>query len=132
MNENYEQNLRKLEEWWQERPDTCWEPGRGLRILREEARSRFRTRINVDEKDDRYLVSAVVPGVDIDKLSVSVGLNDVIIEQLSGEFCRKLALDKDLDATAATAKLSNGILQICLPKQGTTAAGRHKVKIGEA
>ena len=131
MNENYEQNLRKLEEWWQERPDTCWEPGRGLRILGEEARSRFRPRLNVVEEGDRYLVSAEVPGVDLDKLSVFVCLNDVIIEQSSGGFRRKRALDKNLDATAATAELSNGTLEICLPKQGTTAAGRHKVKIGE-
>jgi HSP20 family molecular chaperone IbpA len=163
MNVNHEQNVKKLRDWWYDRPETCLDPGQGLQTLREEIVSRigylpafvgqqqcmsFWPRFDVTENDDSYLVSAELPGMDIEDVSLSVGTNDVTIsgtrpaakaegrrvflEQLSGDFSRKLTLDNEVNSEAASATLSRGILCISLPKAEQAASGRSAVKIDVA
>ena len=163
MNANNEQNVKKLKDWWHDRPETCLDTGQGLQSLRKEIVSRigylpafvgqqqcmsFWPRFDVSENDDAYLVSAELPGVDIENVSLSVGSNDVTVsgtrpaaktegrrvflEQLSGDFSRKLSLDNEVNSEAASATLAHGILHINLPKAEQEASGRSEVKIDVA
>ena len=163
MNANHQEKIDQLRDWWNDRPDACWDPVQGLQSLREEIVSRtgyapayvaqqrcvpFWPRIDLFETDSEYLVSAEMPGLSLDDITLSVRTNDltirgerrrttiegrrVFLEQLDGAFSRTLTLDHEVNGKATKATLSNGILQITLPKKGATANGRSNIKIDVA
>ncbi|HZD51614.1 MAG TPA: Hsp20/alpha crystallin family protein [Woeseiaceae bacterium] len=91
--------------------------------------------VDVIEEKDRFVLRADVPGVDPDAIDVSMeqgiltlagarqeaspepfeGLKR--IERASGRFRRRFTLPEAADAEHITARTSNGILEVTIPKQ---------------
>jgi HSP20 family protein len=89
--------------------------------------------LDVVETPEAYLVKAEVPGVAKDKIEVTVEDRDVTIaveyreeletngkalwrERTFGKASRSIRLPEAVDANAAQAKHSDGVLQLTLPK----------------
>jgi HSP20 family protein len=100
-------------------------------------------RLDVDENDKEYLVSAEVPGAKKDDIRVEIDGNVVTIstqmrkdvedkrtdggrtlvrETWRGQSSRTLSLAQDVDDKAATAKLEDGVLRLTLPKRAGAAS----------
>ncbi|OGO22179.1 MAG: hypothetical protein A2Y54_09665 [Chloroflexi bacterium RBG_16_51_16] len=86
--------------------------------------------VNVREEEDTFILSAMVPGLKADELSIQV-LDDVVriegehikdeaeylMQELpTGSFHRTLRLPAALDAEKVDAKIDNGVLTLRLPK----------------
>ncbi len=86
--------------------------------------------VNVADDNDAYVLTALVPGLKADDLSIQV-LEDVVTiegrmpetdgeyllrELASGSFRRELRLPAPLDAEHVEAKIADGILTVRLPK----------------
>jgi HSP20 family protein len=100
---------------------------------RESARS-WAPAVDILEEKDRFVVRADLPGVDAADIDVNMenGILSVAGERRSeersdiagvaryeravGRFLRRFALPDTADAEAITAKSSNGILEIAIPK----------------
>lgn len=95
-----------------------------------------RMRIDVEDKDQNYVVKAEVPGVKKESISVDINANTVSIraeisgektdekvgnmlhsERYYGESSRTFTLPQDVDDTKAEAKYEDGILTLTLPKK---------------
>ena len=89
--------------------------------------------LDVVETPEAYVVKAAVPGVAKDKIEVNVDDRDVTIaveyreeleangkalwrERSYGKASRSIRLPEAVDANAAQAKHSDGVLQLTLPK----------------
>lgn len=97
-------------------------------------------RLDINENDKEYLVSAEVPGARKEDIRVSVDGNYVSIsadirkereenhgrslmrETCRGTVSRGFSLGSNVDDKAATAKLDDGVLHLTLPKQAGSAA----------
>ena len=86
--------------------------------------------VNVADDNDSYVLTALVPGLKADDLSIQV-LEDVVTiegkladadsdylvrELPAGSFRRELRLPAPLDAEHVEAKIADGILTVRLPK----------------
>ena len=86
--------------------------------------------VNVRDENDAFVLTALVPGLKSDDLSIQV-LEDVVniegklaeaeqdylLQELpSGSFRRELRLPAPLDADKVEAKIADGILTVRLPK----------------
>lgn len=93
--------------------------------------------INIQEQDDAYILSALVPGLNAEDLNIQV-LDDVVriegeytrsspvdkaeennylVRELpSGSFTRTLRLPSVIDAEQVEAKIVDGVLTLTLPK----------------
>ena len=86
--------------------------------------------VNVADDNDAYILTALVPGLKADDLSIQV-LEDVVTiegkladadsdylvrELPAGSFRRELRLPAPLDAEHVEAKIADGILTVRLPK----------------
>lgn len=99
-------------------------------------------KMDVKESDKAYIVHADLPGVKKEDIHVSIEGNAVAIsaesrteseqkegekvlkrERTYGKVYRSFSLGADIDEAAATAKYSDGVLELVLPKK-TAAAGR--------
>ncbi len=99
-------------------------------------------KMDVKENDKAYTVHADLPGVKKEDIHVSIEGNAVAIsaesrteseqkegekvlkrERTYGKVYRSFSLGADIDEAAATAKFSDGVLELVLPKK-TAAAGR--------
>ncbi|HSD43257.1 MAG TPA: Hsp20/alpha crystallin family protein [Burkholderiales bacterium] len=97
-------------------------------------------RVDVSETDTTYTVKADLPGVKKDDISVEIDGNVVTIsaaareekevkehgkvirsERYRGSLQRSFSLGHDIDEAAATAKLTDGTLELTLPKKATSA-----------
>lgn len=92
-------------------------------------------RMNVDEDEKAYLVSADIPGVNKDDIDVSVEGNQVTIqaevkrdetrksakeihsERFVGRSYRAFTLPQEIDSAKCEAKYDNGVLTLTLPKK---------------
>ncbi len=90
--------------------------------------------VNLTENSDRYFVRAELPGLTADELDIDVTGKKLSIsgerkissegdkvkyhrrERDAGRFSRALTLPDDVDSQKVTAKLSDGVLFITLPK----------------
>ena len=94
------------------------------------ANHRYTLSIDLQEKDDIYHLSAIVPGLKASDLNIQV-LEDVVTiegefkadegeflvrELPHGSFRRSLRLPVALDAAKAEARIENGFLTLTLPK----------------
>ena len=100
-------------------------------------------RLDVNETDKEYRVSAEVPGAKKDDIRVEIDGNVVTIstqmrkdvqdkradggrtlvrETWRGQSSRTISLAQDVDDKAAVAKLEDGVLHLTLPKRAGTAS----------
>ncbi len=103
----------------------------------------FRLSVNVREEEDAYLLSAIVPGLKADDLSIqiledvltiegtfTVDENDYLLRELpQGKFHRSLRLPIALDADKAEAKIKDGLLTLRVPKAESARPKTIKVNI---
>lgn len=103
--------------------------------------------VNLRGDDERYVVEAFAPGLDLDSLEVSVHNDTVTIagekkslpdvkpeayhrnERSVGKFVRTYHLDGEIDETAVDARYTNGILTITLPKSETAKPKQISVNV---
>jgi len=86
--------------------------------------------VNVRDEEDTFVVSALVPGLKADDLSIQV-LEDVVriegefqaseedylLNELpSGSFSRVLRMPAEIDSDKVEAKINDGVLTLRLPK----------------
>lgn len=95
----------------------------------------FTPRIDVKETEQEYVVTAELPGLDIEDVEISLA-EDVLtlrgekraehtdegegykhVETVAGTFERRLALPAEVDAEAVSATAKNGVVTITLPKR---------------
>jgi HSP20 family protein len=105
-----------------------------------------RMKIDVEETAQNYVVTAEVPGVNKDDISVDIAGNTVSIkaemkeektegsgsnmlhtERYYGEQMRSFTLPQEVDEAQAQAKYENGLLYLTLPKK--QASGSKKLTI---
>ena len=102
--------------------------------------------VDIKEEDNRFLIHADVPGVD--PKDIEITMEDGIltlkgerksetreerdgyrrVERVSGQFFRRFTLPDTADAEGVTAKGSNGVLEISIPKQPKAQPRRITVK----
>ncbi len=103
--------------------------------------------IDVREEENRYLIRADVPGVEVDDLDVSMdqgvltlqgkrdtraaGQNDGLrrSERVSGRFYRRFNLPESADPTDISADYRQGVLEISIPKQAEAQPQRIEIKV---
>ena len=102
--------------------------------------------VDIIEEKDRFVLRADVPGVapgDIE-ISMDAGVLNVSgerhsespdeeagvrrVERASGRFFRRFTLPESADASGITAKSSNGILEVAIPKLPEVQARRIEVQ----
>ena len=102
--------------------------------------------VDIFEEENRFLLRADVPGVNVDDINVSME-NGVLtlsgerrlepkkeeaaaqrIERASGRFFRHFTLPETTNADGITAKNSNGILEVSIPKMPEVQARRITVE----
>ncbi len=102
--------------------------------------------VDVVVTDDDFIVTAFVPGIAAEDVSIEI-LDDAVAirgdlapevdeeanylmrERPSGHFSRTLRLPAALDASKAEAEVKNGVLTLRLPKSETAKAKQVKVKV---
>jgi len=114
--------------------DTCENP---------EHSHRYSLSVDLQEKDDSYILTAIVPGLKASDLNIQV-LEDVVTiegefkgedneflvrELPHGSFRRSLRLPAALDAEKAEAKISNGLLSLTLPKAESARPKTVKINV---
>jgi HSP20 family protein len=97
--------------------------------------------VNIREEEDAYILSALVPGLKADDLSIQV-LDDVLSiegeyktdeaeymlsELPSGPFTRTLRMPAPINADQVEAQINDGVLNLRLPK--AESAKPKKIKI---
>ena len=105
-------------------------------------------RINIRDEEDALVVSALVPGVDPDKLDVQLehGLltirgevtsesadesaRTVRRERQTGEFRRQVRIRTPIDAGSVDAKVQDGVLTVTMPKAPESRARTIPVELG--
>jgi HSP20 family protein len=104
-------------------------------------------KIDVEEKDDAYVVKAELPGVKKEDINVDIDGNVVTLraqtkaereekdggrvvrsERYYGELYRSFALAAEIDESKAEAEYSDGILKLTLPKKSNGGAKRLAIK----
>jgi HSP20 family protein len=100
-------------------------------------------KLDVKEQDDKYLVHAELPGMKKEDIHVQVDGSTVSIsaerkqekevkegervlrsERYFGKVSRSFQLDSDVDEAKATAKFTDGVLELTLPKKAAAVAKR--------
>ena len=106
--------------------------------------------VDVRESDDEFFGSAELPGLEADDVEVTIddgvlsltgekkevfeegggknGSGRHIVERRYGRFVRKFSLPREVNAGKVTAKFTDGILEVALPK--AAGAKPRRIKIG--
>lgn len=147
---NNSMNLLHLEPWSVAdllASNTARAPGRRSRLLsRGAATSDWAPAMDIVEKQDRFQILADLPGVSAEDIDVSME-NGVLtisgqrtalqrdeddgvqrIERAHGKFARRFAMPESANAEGISAKTSNGILEVSIPKQPEQKARRISVE----
>jgi HSP20 family protein len=104
-------------------------------------------KVDVEENDKSYIVKAEIPGVKKEDIDVQIDANVVTIsaeskrekqveekgkvirsERYYGSMLRSFSLGNDVDQAEATAKYTDGVLELTLPKKATSATKKLTVK----
>ena len=117
-----------------------------LRPTRLELETEPEIRLDLKETEKAYLVHAEVPGVKKEDIDVSIDGNLVTIraevrrekedkgetmlrtERYYGAMTRSFTLATDVDEKAASAKYTDGVLELTLPKKAGSASRRLQVQ----
>lgn len=107
----------------------------------------FSIPVDIQAKDDEYIIYANVPGLRAEDLNVEVLGNSVTLrgeifapaaeekngwllqERVVGKFSRSFTLPAELDNTKAEANLENGVLTLRLPKAEAARPKAIKVRV---
>lgn len=100
-------------------------------------------KMDVHENDKSYTVKAEIPGVKKEDIQVSIDGNTVSIsaevkkeseqkegekvlrsERYYGQVARSFSLGSEIDEAAASAKYTDGVLELTLPKKAAASAKR--------
>jgi HSP20 family protein len=102
--------------------------------------------VDIVEEKDRFVLQADVPGVDPAKIEVSMDAGVLSlsgerhsetsdefdgvkrVERISGKFYRRFTLPETADAEGISAKTSDGVLEVTIPKQPEVLARRITVE----
>lgn len=114
-----------------------------MRPVRMEGVPEVQIKMDVKEDDKGYTVHAEMPGVKKDDIHVNIDGNQVAIsaeikqekeekegekvlrsERYYGKVSRAFTLGQDVDEDAASAKYSDGVLELMLPKKAVAKAKR--------
>ena len=98
-------------------------------------------RVDVRETADAYVVNAELPGVKKDEIQVEIEGNEVSIaaaigaeretregekwlrtERFHGKTARRFALPQEIDEARADARLTDGVLELTLPKKAPASS----------
>jgi len=119
--------------------------GFGLRPFMREFEAAPQMRLEVSEDDKAYQVTAEIPGVNKDDISVSAEGNQLSIsaevkraseggeqnelhcERYYGRVFRSFTLPQEVDSDNAEARYENGVLKLTLPKRADGTARRIQV-----
>ncbi|MCX8085720.1 MAG: Hsp20/alpha crystallin family protein [Rhodocyclaceae bacterium] len=104
-------------------------------------------KIDVKEQEKAYVVHAELPGVKKEDIHVTIdgplvsisaerkeekevkeGERILRSERYFGKVSRSFQLGQDIDDTAATAKFTDGVLELTLPKKAATQSKRLKIE----
>lgn len=103
--------------------------------------------IEMTEHEDAYRLSAELPGLKLEDLSISVADGMLILsgekretterkedqlmlsERRYGAFERRLALPSDIDEGAISAEFKDGLLTVSLPRSQDSGKRRHRIEI---
>jgi HSP20 family protein len=117
-----------------------------LRPTRLDLEAEPEIRLDLKETDKAYLVHAEIPGVKKEDIEVSIDGNLVTIraevkrekeekgetmlrtERYYGAMTRSFTLTTDVDEKAATAKYTDGVLELTLPKKAGSTSRRLQVQ----
>jgi HSP20 family protein len=117
-----------------------------VRPMRWEVEPEFDVRIDVKETDKAYKVHAELPGVKKEDIDIAIDGNVVTLkaevkremeekdekavrsERYYGAVTRTFTLDSDVDEKGATAKYTDGVLDLTLPKKEGTRSRHLKVE----
>lgn len=89
--------------------------------------------VDVREKDDDFIITAMLPGLKPEDVEIQIvnetvslkgefkndfeeGANYLLQERPSGKFFRSIAMSDIMDASKAEAQMENGILTLRIPK----------------
>jgi len=100
-------------------------------------------RVNVQEQDDAFVLSALVPGFSADDLNIQVledvvridgeyqqDENEYLMRELPhGSFSRTLRLPTVIDADHVEAKIADGVLTLTLPKAESAKPKKIQIKV---
>jgi len=99
--------------------------------------------VNIQEQDEVYVLSALVPGLTAEDLNIQV-LDDVVridgeyqqdenqylMQELPrGSFTRTLRLPVPIEADSVEAKITDGVLTLTLPKAESAKPKKIKIKV---
>ncbi|MGE5526171.1 MAG: Hsp20/alpha crystallin family protein [Rhodospirillaceae bacterium] len=104
-------------------------------------------RVDVSEDDSAYTLRAEIPGVKKEDINISIDGEQVAIsaevknekdaregervlrsERYYGKVYRAFQLGQTIDENAATAKYTDGVLELKLPKKAATSAKRIEIQ----
>ena len=103
--------------------------------------------MDVIEDDIAYVVTADMPGISRDELSVTIDKNVLTIsaepkdqvsqnerkvlrhERYSGKYARSFRLGEDIDEDQVSAEYRDGVLRLAIPKKAAVAPRQVDVKI---
>ncbi|KZC38502.1 MULTISPECIES: Hsp20/alpha crystallin family protein [Rhodanobacter] len=110
--------------------------------------SQWAPRVDIKEEDKRFVIYADIPGVDPEKIEVSMEKGILTIkgertvenreqngkftrlERSHGVFYRRFALPDSADADGVTAHGKHGVLEIVIPKKAETTPRRITINTG--
>ena len=104
----------------------------------------FRPDVDILEQPDAYVILADMPGVGEDSVDISLDKGVLTLdaraaqdesqgtaryaEYRSGGYHREFRISKDIDASAVTARMKNGVLELRLPKSAESRPRRISVE----
>ena len=106
-----------------------------------------RLAMDIIEDDTTYVVTADLPGISRDEVSVTIDKNVLTVsaeskdevsqnerkvlrhERYSGKYARSFRLGEDIDEDQVSAEYRDGVLRLVIPKKATVAPRQIEVKI---
>lgn len=106
----------------------------------------FAPAIDIEEKDDKFELTAELPGVDMKDIDITVSNNTLTLsgekketsekkeegnnytERFYGSFRRDLTLPDNIDSEKISAEVNSGVLRVTLPKSEKAAPRKIEVK----
>jgi len=126
--------------------------GRGRELLRRDLGlipAAWSPRVEILERDGRFLIRADLPGLSKDDIQVEIADEMITIrgersqekkedrqgytysECSYGSFYRAIPLPKGIDASKATAEFRNGVLELAMPAPGRSEVQTRRIEVQE-